>query len=58
MIGYDTTNDNLPDLHSSKRPVNYVGVKAPMFSYTRLRGADPMLGNVGYFNYLGIYSNF
>ena len=24
--------------------LEYVGVKAPMFSFTRLRGADPVLG--------------
>ena len=24
--------------------VDYVAVKAPMFSFTRLRGADPTLG--------------
>lgn len=26
------------------RPKGYVGVKSPMFSFTRLRGADPVLG--------------
>merc|ERR1712045_424788 len=34
---------NLPLLDST-RPHGYVGVKAPMFSFTRLRGADPVLG--------------
>lgn len=33
----------LPDLDSEPRPTTYVGVKSPMFSYTRLGGADPML---------------
>jgi carbamoylphosphate synthase large subunit len=28
----------------SPRPVNFVAVKAPMFSFHRLSGADPSLG--------------
>eukprot|EP00624_Nannochloropsis_granulata_P001435 evm.model.NODE_17153_length_11069_cov_25.388834.2 len=32
------------DLGQTGRPSGYVGVKAPMFSFTRLRGADPVLG--------------
>jgi len=35
--------DNAPDNFSPVRPTEYVGVKVPMFSFTRLRGADPML---------------
>jgi carbamoyl-phosphate synthase (ammonia) len=45
MIDADISNDNLPDLDSlGKRPANFVGIKAPMFSYKRLPGADPVLG--------------
>ena len=33
----------LPDLDSEPRPTSYVGVKSPMFSFTRLGGADPVL---------------
>jgi len=35
--------DNCPSNDSPVRPTKYVGVKVPMFSFTRLRGADPML---------------
>merc|ERR1719324_1448866 len=35
---------NLPTLDTRNRPNGYVGVKSPMFSFTRLRGADPILG--------------
>jgi carbamoyl-phosphate synthase (ammonia) len=38
-----TAADNAPDNDSAVRPTNYVGVKVPMFSFTRLRGADPKL---------------
>ena len=34
----------LPPLGTRNRPSGYVGVKAPMFSFTRLGGADPILG--------------
>lgn len=44
MVGADTTNMNLPTLESKNRPANFVGVKVPMFSFTRLRGSDPVLG--------------
>jgi len=44
MVGVDTSNMNLPDLETRNRPANFVGVKAPMFSFTRLRGSDPVLG--------------
>jgi len=44
MLGAPITEaDNCPDNNSATRPTNYVGVKVPMFSFTRLRGADPML---------------
>ena len=33
----------LPDLSTPPRPSTYVGVKSPMFSFTRLGGADPVL---------------
>lgn len=44
MLGLDVSGDNLPDLDAAIRPTNFVGIKAPMFSFTRLRGADPVLG--------------
>jgi len=44
MLGQDVSDMNLPKLGERKRPDGYVGVKAPMFSFTRLRGADPILG--------------
>lgn len=44
MVGESTESDNLPALFGPKRPEGYVGIKAPMFSYTRLGGADPLLG--------------
>ena len=47
MLGVDVRADkslNLPALDSAPRPANFVGIKAPMFSFTRLRGADPVLG--------------
>lgn len=33
-----------PSIDSPFAPKSYVGVKAPMFSFIRLRGADPLLG--------------
>ncbi|KAJ8611400.1 hypothetical protein CTAYLR_006503 [Chrysophaeum taylorii] len=39
--------NNLPPLYPTDnlmRPKNFVAVKAPMFSFPRLRGADPALG--------------
>ena len=44
MVGVDTSDMNLPTLDTKDRPRGYVGVKAPMFSFTRLRGSDPVLG--------------
>jgi len=44
MVNADTSKMNLPTLDTRDRPSGYVGVKAPMFSFTRLRGADPVLG--------------
>lgn len=44
MVGVDTSDMNLPTLETRNRPANFVGVKAPMFSFARLRGADPVLG--------------
>lgn len=44
MVGEDTSDMNLPTLETRDRPKGYVGVKAPMFSFTRLRGSDPVLG--------------
>jgi carbamoyl-phosphate synthase large subunit len=34
----------VPVLNSSAMDLDYVGVKAPQFSFTRLEGADPVLG--------------
>jgi carbamoyl-phosphate synthase large subunit len=36
--------ENLPPFRSSAFDLEYVGVKAPMFSFTRLKGSDPVLG--------------
>lgn len=44
MMNVDTSDMNLPTLETTNRPSGYVGVKAPMFSFTRLRGSDPVLG--------------
>ncbi|XP_014667039.1 PREDICTED: carbamoyl-phosphate synthase [ammonia], mitochondrial-like [Priapulus caudatus] len=34
---------NLPTLENPHTPTDYVGIKAPMFSWPRLRDADPLL---------------
>ncbi|CAN0495194.1 unnamed protein product [Laminaria digitata] len=39
MLGVKTAPYNI-----SLLDIDYVAVKAPMFSFTRLRGADPTLG--------------
>lgn len=44
MVGESVESMNLPTIGTRNRPSNYVGVKAPMFSFTRLGGADPVLG--------------
>jgi len=44
IVGADTSDMNLPTLETRNRPANFVGVKAPMFSFSRLRGSDPVLG--------------
>ena len=44
MVGVETESMNLPTLETRNRPANFVGVKSPMFSFTRLRGSDPVLG--------------
>lgn len=44
MVDEPTDDMNLPTLETQNRPKGYVGVKAPMFSFTRLRGSDPVLG--------------
>lgn len=36
-------NQSLPKIERSAFELEYVGVKAPMFSFSRLRGADPIL---------------
>ena len=44
MLDAPIDDMNLPQLGERNRPSGYVGCKAPMFSFTRLRGADPVLG--------------
>ncbi|CAM9578594.1 unnamed protein product, partial [Discosporangium mesarthrocarpum] len=44
MLDNDYADMNAPKLYETGRPQGYVGCKAPMFSFTRLRGADPVLG--------------
>jgi carbamoyl-phosphate synthase (ammonia) len=44
IMGADTSDMNLPTVDTDDRPKGFVGVKAPMFSFTRLRGSDPVLG--------------
>jgi carbamoyl-phosphate synthase (ammonia) len=44
IMGADTSDMDLPTLETRDRPKGYYGVKAPMFSFTRLRGSDPVLG--------------
>ncbi|XP_063286024.1 carbamoyl-phosphate synthase [ammonia], mitochondrial [Pelobates fuscus] len=43
MIGEELDESSLPTLESPIIPADYVGIKAPMFSWPRLRGADPVL---------------
>ncbi|XP_044161063.1 carbamoyl-phosphate synthase [ammonia], mitochondrial [Bufo gargarizans] len=43
MIGEKIDESPLPTLESPIIPADYVGIKAPMFSWPRLRGADPVL---------------
>jgi carbamoyl-phosphate synthase (ammonia) len=44
MLGLPVDDMNLPKIGDRNRPRGFVGCKAPMFSFTRLRGADPVLG--------------
>lgn len=44
MLDQPVDDMNLPLIGTRNRPRGYVGVKAPMFSFTRLGGADPILG--------------
>jgi carbamoyl-phosphate synthase large subunit len=37
-------NSSLPEINKSIFEIDYVGVKAPQFSFSRLKGADPVLG--------------
>ncbi|XP_026768709.3 carbamoyl-phosphate synthase [ammonia], mitochondrial [Pangasianodon hypophthalmus] len=43
MVGEPLNESVLPTLESPIIPVDYVGIKAPMFSWPRLRDADPVL---------------
>ncbi|XP_068428225.1 carbamoyl-phosphate synthase [ammonia], mitochondrial [Clinocottus analis] len=43
MVGEPLDEASLPSLENAIIPVDYVGIKAPMFSWPRLREADPVL---------------
>ncbi|NXU74377.1 CPSM synthase, partial [Oreotrochilus melanogaster] len=43
MIGEEVNESSLPTLEHPIIPSKYVGIKAPMFSWSRLRDADPVL---------------
>ncbi|NXU53477.1 CPSM synthase, partial [Turnix velox] len=43
VIGEEINESSLPTLEHPIIPSRYVGIKAPMFSWSRLRGADPVL---------------
>ncbi|CAH1789870.1 unnamed protein product [Owenia fusiformis] len=43
MMGEELDIASLPTLDNPHNPTDYVGIKAPMFSWPRLRGADPLL---------------
>lgn len=43
MMNQTLNLENLPHLDTPIRPKGYVGIKAPMFSWPRLRDADPIL---------------
>ncbi|XP_048390724.1 carbamoyl-phosphate synthase [ammonia], mitochondrial isoform X1 [Stegostoma tigrinum] len=43
MIGESLDESPLPSLENPIIPTEYVGIKAPMFSWPRLRDADPIL---------------
>uniref|UniRef100_A0A8C8T1Q0 carbamoyl-phosphate synthase (ammonia) n=2 Tax=Pelusios castaneus TaxID=367368 RepID=A0A8C8T1Q0_9SAUR len=43
MIGEEIDESSLPTLERPIIPSEYVGIKAPMFSWPRLRDADPIL---------------
>ncbi|XP_060733101.1 carbamoyl-phosphate synthase [ammonia], mitochondrial [Tachysurus vachellii] len=43
MVGEPLNESVLPTLENPIIPVDYVGIKAPMFSWPRLRDADPVL---------------
>ena len=44
MVNKTVGHLNLPTIGTRNRPAGFVAVKAPMFSFTRLGGADPILG--------------
>ncbi|NXB93386.1 CPSM synthase, partial [Vidua chalybeata] len=43
MIGKQVNESSLPTMEHPSFPSTYVGIKAPMFSWSRLRDADPIL---------------
>ena len=44
MLNVSVDDMPLPPIGTRNRPSQYVGVKAPMFSFGRLGGSDPVLG--------------
>lgn len=44
MVDRTIDDMNMPTIGTRNRPSRFVAVKAPMFSFTRLGGADPVLG--------------
>ncbi|NXP31318.1 CPSM synthase, partial [Leiothrix lutea] len=43
MIGEQVNESSLPTMEHPSLPSRYVGIKAPVFSWSRLRDADPVL---------------
>ncbi|KAL8579386.1 hypothetical protein ACOMHN_026751 [Nucella lapillus] len=43
MLGLPVDTARLPTLHQPQNPTDYVGIKAPVFSWSRLKNADPIL---------------
>ncbi|XP_021253367.1 carbamoyl-phosphate synthase [ammonia], mitochondrial isoform X2 [Numida meleagris] len=43
MIGKEVNESSLPTLEHPIIPSKYIGIKAPLFSWSRLRDADPVL---------------
>ena len=56
IVDHPVSEEKLKSLAEVNGPETYVGVKFPMFSWPRLRGADPVLkcimSSTGEVNYL------